>query len=57
MGDDTYDIDPFKTKRDRIPDDIVEMINQVMTLPVWKFEIFRRELSELFCDDEMGDEY
>jgi hypothetical protein len=57
MGDDIYDIDPFKTKRDRIPDDIVDLINQVMTLQVWKFEIFRRELSELFCDDEMGDEY
>jgi hypothetical protein len=40
-----------------IPDDVQELLSQLMNLPVWKFEILRREMAELLCDDEMGDEY
>jgi hypothetical protein len=40
-----------------IPEDVQELLSQLMNLPVWKFEILRREMAELLCDDEMGDEY
>jgi hypothetical protein len=47
----------FSTPRPAIPEDITALISQLMNLPVWKFEILRREMAELLCDDEMGDEY
>jgi hypothetical protein len=48
-------VEPQPTKA--VPEDVAELLNQVMNLPVWKFEILRRELTELLADDEMGDEY
>jgi hypothetical protein len=48
-------LEPRPTRN--IPEDVEALLNQLMNLPVWKFEILRREMAELLCDDEMGDEY
>jgi hypothetical protein len=48
-------VEPKPTRT--IPEDVEALLNQLMNLPVWKFEILRREMAELLCDDEMGDEY